>query len=237
MRDLWDFVVKNKEMLTWIGGGIAAIAGAVWTIIAHFLPARESKSKNGAGMSVMQSGTGIASGRDTVISGGEINIGLDATRVGEQVALAQKPLIEQFERLVAEVSRDKGVPVAPLRTILLKLGEAGFPEETIPRRLDERLCRHLTPQSVVNDVLDRKIAGKEISVPLIKREIDKAKASRTGQELEAANLTTKKAADESEAPPTVTALAEMEKTPVASPTRPPIRIPLKKSEISLTGAG
>jgi hypothetical protein len=84
MRDLWDFVVKNKEMLTWIGGGIAAIAGAVWTIIAHFLPARESKSKNGAGMSVMQSGTGIASGRDTVISGGEINIGLDATRVGEQ---------------------------------------------------------------------------------------------------------------------------------------------------------
>jgi hypothetical protein len=31
MRDLWDFVVKNKEMLTWIGGGIAAIAGAVWT--------------------------------------------------------------------------------------------------------------------------------------------------------------------------------------------------------------
>jgi hypothetical protein len=77
----------------------------------------------------------------------------------------------------------------------------------------------LTPQSVVNDVLDRKIAGKEISVPLIKREIDKAKATRTGQELEAANLTTKKAA-ESEAPPTVTALAEMEKTPVASPTRP-----------------
>jgi tetratricopeptide (TPR) repeat protein len=138
MRDLWDFVVKNKEMLTWIGGGIAAIAGAVWTIIAHFLPARESKSKNGAGMSVMQSGTGIASGRDTVISGGEINIGLDATRVGEQVALAQKPLIEQFERLVAEVSRDKGVPVAPLRTILLKLGEAGFPEETIPQRLDAK---------------------------------------------------------------------------------------------------
>jgi hypothetical protein len=85
----------------------------------------------------------------------------------------------------------------------------------------------LTPQSVVNDVLDRKIAGKEISVPLIKREIDKAKATRTGQELEAANLTTKKAADESEAPPTGCA-GRNGKDPRREPDKTPDPHPIKE---------
>jgi hypothetical protein len=138
MRELWDFVVKNKETLGWISGGIAAIATAGWAVIVHFFPAKESKSKGGTGTSVTQSGTGIASGRDTVISGGDVKIGLDETKVGEQVALAQKPLTDRLERLVAEISRDKGVPAAPLRTILLKLGEAGVPDETIPQRLDAK---------------------------------------------------------------------------------------------------
>jgi hypothetical protein len=36
MRELWDFVVKNKETLGWISGGIAAIATAGWAVIVHF---------------------------------------------------------------------------------------------------------------------------------------------------------------------------------------------------------
>jgi tetratricopeptide (TPR) repeat protein len=136
MRELWDFVVKNKETLALIGGGIAAIAGAVWTIIAHFFPANEGKSKGAAATTatVTQSGTGIASGRDVVISG-RVNIGLDEKENREQIAAELRSFKDQ---LVAEIADRKGVPIAPLRAILVKLGEAGVAEEIIPQRLDAK---------------------------------------------------------------------------------------------------
>jgi tetratricopeptide (TPR) repeat protein len=137
MHEFWDFVVTNKEMLGWIGGGITAIATAGWAVVVRFFPTKEDKSKGATSTSVTQSGTGIASGRDTVVSG-SFNIGLDEKKVGDQIADAQKPLTDQLERLAAQISRDKGVPIAPLRTILIKLGEGGVPEEAIPQRLDAK---------------------------------------------------------------------------------------------------
>ncbi len=50
----------------------------------------------------------------------------------------RKAVTDQLERLAAQVSRDKGVPIAPLRAILVKLGDAGVSEETIPLRLDAK---------------------------------------------------------------------------------------------------
>jgi tetratricopeptide (TPR) repeat protein len=58
--------------------------------------------------------------------------------VGQQVSDAQKPLAEQLEKLAAEVAREKGVEIAPLRAILLKLGEAGVRDEDIAKRLDDK---------------------------------------------------------------------------------------------------
>jgi hypothetical protein len=49
-----------------------------------------------------------------------------------------------------------------------------------------RLAAPSTPQAVVDDVLDRKAAGEMITVPLIKREINEAKATCAEQEPEAA---------------------------------------------------
>src|SRR5438105_3983392 len=108
MRELWDFVVKNKEMLTWIGGGVTAIATAGWAVIVHFFPARESKSKTATATTptVTQSGTGIASGRDVVISG-QLNIGLDEKENREQIAAELRSFKDQ---LVAEIEDRKGVP-------------------------------------------------------------------------------------------------------------------------------
>jgi len=54
------------------------------------------------------------------------------------LADALKPLREDHEKLLALVAREKGVAVAPLRTILMKLGEARIPDEDIPKRLDEK---------------------------------------------------------------------------------------------------
>jgi hypothetical protein len=50
----------------------------------------------------------------------------------------QKPLEERLERLAAQVARDKGVEIPPLRATLAKLGEAGVRDEDIAKRLDEK---------------------------------------------------------------------------------------------------
>jgi tetratricopeptide (TPR) repeat protein len=84
---------------------------------------------------VTPSGPVIAAGRDIT---GPVNIGLDENRFGERIAEAQKPVADRLEKLAIQVAREKGVEVAPLRAILVKMGEAGVRDEDIPKRLDEK---------------------------------------------------------------------------------------------------
>jgi tetratricopeptide (TPR) repeat protein len=66
-----------------------------------------------------------------------VNItGLGEKEVAQRVAEAQKPLAEQLEKLAFQVARDKGVEIAPIRAILIKMGDAGFSDEDIPKRLN-----------------------------------------------------------------------------------------------------
>jgi tetratricopeptide (TPR) repeat protein len=90
-----------------------------------------------APIAVNQSGTGIASGRDTIINA-PANIGLDENKIVDRIAEVLKPLTDQQEKLANQIARKKGVEVAPLRAILLKMGEVGVPDEDIPKRLDEK---------------------------------------------------------------------------------------------------
>jgi hypothetical protein len=85
---------------------------------------------------ITKSGPGIASGRDPVINA-PVNIGVDEKQVGQRIVDAQKPLADQLEKLAAQVAREKGVEIAPLRAILVKLGEAGVSDEDVPKRLGE----------------------------------------------------------------------------------------------------
>src|SRR5262249_15479025 len=55
--------------------------------------------------------------------------GLDEKKVGERVVEAQKPLADRLEQLAIHVAREKGVEVAPLRAILVKMGEVGVRDE------------------------------------------------------------------------------------------------------------
>ncbi|MGH6829782.1 MAG: tetratricopeptide repeat protein, partial [Methylocella sp.] len=64
-----------------------------------------------------------------------MTINPDAKEVARQVAA---PINEQLQKLVTQVAREKGVEVASLRAVLVKLGEAGIPEEDIPKRLDAK---------------------------------------------------------------------------------------------------
>ena len=125
----------NRAILSWLGGGAVVVVAGAWTLFIHF----QADNKPAAPTSTVYApgATGITSGHDTVVNA-PVTFGLNEERVGQQVSEAQKPLTEQLEKLAAQVARDKGVEVAPLRTILVKLGEAGVRDEDISKRLDEK---------------------------------------------------------------------------------------------------
>src|SRR6266851_4669966 len=76
----------------------------------------------------------IAAGRD--IRNSTIQVGLDEQETVRRIADAQRPLEARLAALADQVARDKGVPVSPLRAVLVKLGEANVPDYEIPARLD-----------------------------------------------------------------------------------------------------
>jgi hypothetical protein len=122
LRQLRKFigVKKNRDLVSWLGGGVVVAAGGIWAVVTFFVFHDD-----------------IASGRDTVINA-PVNIGIDEKKVGQEIAVANKPLEDRLERILAITARDKGVEIAPLRAILMKMGEAGVRDEDIAKRLDDK---------------------------------------------------------------------------------------------------
>jgi hypothetical protein len=118
---------SNRALLGWIGGGLVVLATGLWAVFTFYVD-HSKPSPPPATTIVEQKGTGIASGRDTNINA-PVTINPDAKEV---VA----PINERLDKLTAQVARDKGVEIAPLRSVLGKLGEKGVREEDIPKRLD-----------------------------------------------------------------------------------------------------
>jgi tetratricopeptide (TPR) repeat protein len=136
LRRLWKYVrnTKNRELLSWLGGGAVVMVTGTFTLFTYL---HDDKKPTASSTTVIAPAvTGITSGHDTVVNA-PVNIGVNEKRVGEQITDAQKPLVERLEGLAAQVAREKGLEVAPLRSILVKMGEAGVRDEDIPNRLDE----------------------------------------------------------------------------------------------------
>jgi hypothetical protein len=132
LGSVWQFLKEpaNLTVLGSIGAGIAAIAAGAWAVFTFFA----KKSEKGPSAPNVKADHGsVAAGRDITAP---VTIGLDEKRAGRELRKAQEPLRDELERLAAQVARDKGVEVAPLRAVLVKLGEKGVPEEDIPMRLD-----------------------------------------------------------------------------------------------------
>src|SRR5712671_5511306 len=134
----WAFLKSktNREIVSWLGGGVTVIAAGIWTVLV-FLHHDGKNSNTVTTPQVTQSGTGVASGGNTVINA-PVNIGVDEKQVGQRIVDAQRPLTDTLEKLATQVAREKGVEIAPLRAILVKLGEAGTRDEDIAKRLDEK---------------------------------------------------------------------------------------------------
>ena len=74
---LWKFIrnTKNREIISWFGGGIAVVAAGIWAVVVFFFLHQE-KPATLSPTTVTQSGTGIGSGRDTNVNA-PVSIGLD----------------------------------------------------------------------------------------------------------------------------------------------------------------
>lgn len=84
------------------------------------------------GLSVLQNAV-------TRIEEAQARFAEEQQRQGEE----QKKQTTMLERLLADVSRDKGVPIPPLQTVLRRLGQLDVPPEEIPTRLDAAVTRLL----------------------------------------------------------------------------------------------
>jgi hypothetical protein len=163
-----------------IGAGIAAIAGAAWAVFTYF----DKKEEKGPSAPSVKAGRGsVAAGRDITAP---VTIGLDEKGVGQELHKAQEPLRDELERLAAQVAR-KGVEIAPLRAVLIKLGERGVPEEDIPKRLDSA-ADELIKLRAENEQLRRgppalAAIAEEVQMLIDKGEFDDARrASARGRE-------------------------------------------------------
>jgi tetratricopeptide (TPR) repeat protein len=65
-----------------------------------------------------------------------IHIGLDEAAVERRLLKLQQHLTSHLTQLTSQIARDRGVQAAPLRAVLVKLGEAEVLDEDIPARLN-----------------------------------------------------------------------------------------------------
>jgi hypothetical protein len=128
---------KNRDLVSWLGGGVVVAAGGIWAVVTFFVSHDDKKPSPSTTTVITRSGPGIAAAGNVVVNA-PVNLGPDAKEVAQRVADAQKPLTDQLEKLATQVARDKGVEIAPLRAILMKMGEAGVRDEDIAKRLDDK---------------------------------------------------------------------------------------------------
>jgi hypothetical protein len=84
-----------------------------------------------------QRGTVGSTGDD--VTGG-VKLDFDEQEIGPQL----RPVNEQLAALTAQIARQKGVEIAPLRAILVKLDESRVPDYEIPARLDRAVDELIT---------------------------------------------------------------------------------------------
>jgi hypothetical protein len=116
--------------------GLVVLATGLWAVFTFYVDHSKPPPPPTRAI-VEQKGTGIASGRDTNIHG-PVTFGLNQKGVGQELEDKLRPRDEKLDKILAQVVRDKGVEIAPLRAVLAKLGEAGVKDEDIPKRLDSK---------------------------------------------------------------------------------------------------
>jgi tetratricopeptide (TPR) repeat protein len=135
MSHAWDWLKdeKNRAVITMVGAGLSSVAA----VYIYFFPAPDAKPSPPT-THVEQKGTGFAAGHDNVINAPVTFNNPDAKEVTAPIVEQIKELTAAQKELAAQTARQKGVEIAPLRAILVKMGEAGVKDEEIPKLLDAK---------------------------------------------------------------------------------------------------
>jgi len=69
MDGIWAFLSDpaNQATLTWLGGGLATVAGAAWAVLRYFVSRPEEQPAKAARGTVRAERGGIAAGRDVTV--------------------------------------------------------------------------------------------------------------------------------------------------------------------------
>ncbi len=117
--------------------------------------------------------------------GGTIGVVADITNSPIQIGLnedgVRRVLEQTFDRKLAEISREKGVPEAPLREVLKRLGETEVAEAEIPDRLakaaDELLRLRADLERLRNDRPEFTAIRSRASAAIDRGDLDAARAA------------------------------------------------------------
>lgn len=124
----WAAVSNQANQRTWkfIGGGIAVLAGGLWTLYTHF---SDKEAAPVTGPTVTASDSGIAAGRDvTIIAGRDVNIGLSPREFEEW---RRKLKEEAMAELAREFAKERQADRERITALELKIQKASADLESL----------------------------------------------------------------------------------------------------------
>ena len=77
MAEVWAFLSDpaNQATLTWLGGGLATVAGAAWAVIRYFMSRREEQPAKSARSTVRTTGKRALAMRSSTAAMPSVDIG------------------------------------------------------------------------------------------------------------------------------------------------------------------
>jgi tetratricopeptide (TPR) repeat protein len=136
LNRVWSFlkVEENQKLLGLIGGGLVVAAGGLWALFTFYVDHLKPSPPPPQSIEV-HNGNVIGSGPNATFNA-PVTVNPDAKEVVAPISERLDKLAAQQKELAAQVAHDKGVPVEPLLSVLVKLGEKGVQETDVPKRLD-----------------------------------------------------------------------------------------------------
>jgi tetratricopeptide (TPR) repeat protein len=146
LAGVWAFLLDltNREVLRWIGGGLVALAGGIWTVFKFLAGKRETgnSSKESGNSSktkmVLAHHGGIAAGGNVTLGALTQNYGLDSEAVEQRLL---KPVQEAVAAIRIELAAVRGIDPATLLPLFEHLGHRDLPLEEIRQRAEEAIAQ------------------------------------------------------------------------------------------------
>jgi hypothetical protein len=133
IQKLWEViqVPDNRDTLTWVGGGIAAVCGGiatvatgVWAVVKFRAKLKKAAEKKGGDTNITQSGQGLALG-DKAIFNAPVTIAPNSGPSPEHIEKIQKPWADELAAQRIQFAALQSEYVALTKMLLEKIRRLG----------------------------------------------------------------------------------------------------------------